>query len=139
MSLAVVLAVALDALRWPASPASTLTVRTDAAGVISAADMQAIPHAASLVLAGDGARAAQWHDLAARPLQWTPSPDQALWLDFPRTLALGRMLTLTVRRPQAQAGWKVQLLAENGQLLADSAAGATGNTSGGAADRKSVV
>lgn len=130
VSLAVVLAAASGGFRWPASPASTLTVHTDAAGVIGTADMRAIPQAASLVLAGDGARAAQWHDLPARPLQWTPSPDGALWLDFPRTLALGRMFTFTVRRPQAQAGWKVQLLAENGQLLADSAAGATGNTAG---------
>ena len=142
VSLAVVLAVALGGLRWPAPPASTLTVHTDSAGIIGAADMQAIPHAASLVLAGDGARAAQWHDLPARPLQWTPSPDDALWLDFPRTLALGRMFTLTVRRPQAQAGWKLQLLAENGQLLADSAAGAsgaTGNTTGGAAVAQRTV
>jgi hypothetical protein len=135
VSLAMVLAVALDGLRWPAPPASTLTVRTDAAGVIGAAEMQAIPQAASLVLLGDGARAAQWQDLPARPLQWTPSPDDALWLDFPRTLALGRMFTLTVRRPQAQAGWRVQLLAENGQLLADSA---TGVPAGGVAAQRTV-
>ena len=37
-------------------------------------------------------------------------------------MSLGRIFTLSVRRSQAQAGWRLQLLAENKQVLAESAA-----------------
>ena len=60
--------------------------------------------------------------MPARPLQWKPAQADLLSLDFPRTIPLGRIFTLTVRRPQAQDGWRLQLLAENKQVLADSGA-----------------
>jgi hypothetical protein len=74
--------------------------------------------AASIGLRGDGLRAAQWHDLPARPLAWTPPTTNAIRLDFPRRMTLGRMLTLTVRRSWSAPG-HLQLLAENGQVLAE--------------------
>jgi hypothetical protein len=69
---------------------------------------------------GDGVREAEWRDLPARPLQWKPAAADLLWLDFPRSMSLGRIFTLSVRRPPVQAGWRLQLLAENKQVLADS-------------------
>jgi hypothetical protein len=74
--------------------------------------------AASISLRGDGLRAAQWHDLPARPLAWTAPTTDAIRLEFPRRMTLGRMLTLTVRRSWAAPG-HLQLLAENGQVLAE--------------------
>jgi len=117
------LAVALADARLPV-PAPALTITTDASGAIADAQLQAISDAGSIDLAGDGLRAAQWQDLPVRPLRWTPTKEEALSLDFPRTMALGRVFTLTVHRPQAQGAWRLQLLAENGQLLADSASSA---------------
>lgn len=117
------LAVALADARLPV-PAPALTITTDASGAIADAQLQAISDAGSIDLAGDGLRAAQWQDVPARPLRWTPTREEALSLDFPRTMALGRVFTLTVQRPQAQGAWRLQLLAENGQLLADSASSA---------------
>ncbi|MET0983486.1 MAG: hypothetical protein ABWY02_15380 [Telluria sp.] len=72
----------------------------------------------SLSLKGDGLRAAQWQDLPARPLAWTVPGTETLRLDFPRQLALGRLFVLTVRRGGGIAG-RLQLLAENGQVLAE--------------------
>lgn len=72
----------------------------------------------ALSLQGDGLRAAQWQDLPARPLAWTPPASDTLRLDFPRRLALGRMFTLTVQRT-AKSPARLQLLAENGQVLAE--------------------
>ena len=72
----------------------------------------------SLNLAGDGLRAAQWADLPALPLGWTAPDTPALRLDFRRRLALGRLFTLTLE-PGTQAERRLQLLAENGQLLAE--------------------
>jgi hypothetical protein len=73
----------------------------------------------SLTLDGDGLRAAQWDDLPARPLAWKAPATPTIRLDFPRTIALGRVFTLTVTR-----SWKgparLQLLAENGEVLAES-------------------
>jgi hypothetical protein len=43
-----------------------------------------------------------------------------LWLDFPRSMSVGRIFTLTVRRSSAAVQWRLQLLAENKQVLADS-------------------
>lgn len=71
----------------------------------------------SLSLTGDGLRAAQWADLPARPLGWSAPDTPALRLDFPRRLALGRLFTQTLE-PGTQAERRLQLLAENGQLLA---------------------
>jgi hypothetical protein len=71
----------------------------------------------TLALAGDGLRETQWRDLPARPLTWTPPPGEVIRLEFPRRLPLGQMFTLTVRRTKGPA--RLQLLAENGQVLAD--------------------
>lgn len=67
---------------------------------------------------GDGLRAAQWDDLPARPLAWTRPATPAIRLDFPRELALGRMFVLGLERSW-QAPGRLQLLAENGQVLAE--------------------
>ncbi len=119
----VALAAALAEVRLRV-PAPAQAVTTDSRGAIADAQLQAIADAGAIDLAGDGLRAAQWQDLPARPLRWTPGKEEALSLDFPRTMALGRVFTLTVHRPQAQGAWRLQLLAENGQVLADSATGA---------------
>lgn len=68
-------------------------------------------------LRGDGLRAAQWDDLPARPLAWTAPSSPAIALRFPRELALGRMFTLVLERSWRAPG-RLQLLAENGQVLA---------------------
>jgi hypothetical protein len=72
----------------------------------------------ALALEGDGLREAEWRDLPARALAWTPPTGQTIRLDFPRRLALGRMFTLSVTRSGGGTG-RLQLLAENGQVLAD--------------------
>jgi hypothetical protein len=72
----------------------------------------------SLRITGDGLRAAQWADLPARPLAWTVPETDVLRLAFPRQLALGRLFTLTLERGGEREG-RLQLLAENGQLLAE--------------------
>ncbi len=77
-----------------------------------------IADSASLTLAGDGLREAEWHDLPARPLAWKAPSTDVLRLDFPRRIALGRMFTLTIHRARPGAA-RLQLLAENGQLIAD--------------------
>lgn len=117
----VALATALADIRLPvaATGAAPLAVGTEA-GRISDADRTAIPAAAAIALSGDGVREAEWRDLPARPLQWKPAAADLLWFDFPRSMSLGRIFTLSVRRPPVQAGWRLQLLAENKQVLADS-------------------
>lgn len=85
-----------------------------------AAALAAAPSAEAIEVQGQGLREAQWHDLPPRPVTWTPPVGPLLWLDFPRTIALGRVFTLTVRREQPQSGWRLQLLAENGLVLAES-------------------
>ncbi len=72
----------------------------------------------TLRLAGDGLRAAEWDDLPARPLDWNKPDTPAIDLDFPRTIALGRVFTLRVHRSWSAPG-RLQLLAENGQVLAE--------------------
>jgi hypothetical protein len=72
----------------------------------------------ALRLSGDGLRGAEWDDLPARPLAWTPPDTPAIRLDFPRMLALGRVFTLAVHRTWTAPG-RLQLLAENGQVLAE--------------------
>ena len=126
----VALALAVADLRQPVAGADALAVDTGSTGRISDADRLAIPRAAAIALSGDGLREAEWRDLPARPLQWKPAAADLLWLDFPRTMPLGRIFTLTVRRSPAQTGWRLQLLAENKQVLADS--GAASATTGAA-------
>jgi hypothetical protein len=75
---------------------------------------------ASMTVAGDGLRAAQWDDLPARPLNWTAPADPVVRLDFPRELALGRVFELRMRRGTAGPA-RLQLVAENGQVLAEAA------------------
>jgi hypothetical protein len=95
----------------PGVPGTTLKI--DPAGPpASLEDVRA------LTLEGDGLREAEWRDLPARPLAWTPPAGDTIRLDFPRRLALGRMFTLAVQRSVGGAG-RLQLLAENGQVLAD--------------------
>ncbi|WP_395403336.1 hypothetical protein ACHMW6_32470 [Pseudoduganella sp. UC29_106] len=90
-----------------------------------AAALAAVPAASAIELQGHGLREAQWRDLPSRPLTWKPPAGALMRLDFPRTVSLGRNFTLTVQREQPQPGWRLQLLAENGQVLADAnAAGA---------------
>jgi hypothetical protein len=72
----------------------------------------------TLKLDGDGLRAAQWDDLPARPLAWTAPTTPAIRVGFPRTIALGRMFTLTLERSWKAPG-RLQLLAENGEVLAE--------------------
>lgn len=69
-------------------------------------------------LKGDGLRAAQWHDLPARKLEWTPPAGDVLRLDFPRVATPGRMFRLTATMTTA-ASRRLQLLAENGQVIAE--------------------
>jgi hypothetical protein len=123
----VALALAIADLRQPVAGAGALAIDTGATGQVSDADRLAIPRASAIALSGDGLREAEWRDLPARPLQWKPAAADLLWLDFPRSMSLGRIFTLTVRRSQAQAGWRLQLLAENKQVLADSGVSAAGN------------
>lgn len=74
-------------------------------------------------ISGQGLREAQWRDMPVRQVRWQPSNEGLLWLDFPRVLPLGRSFALTVRHGLPQAGWRLQLLAENGQMLAEARAG----------------
>lgn len=108
--------VVLDTEGWTAQPAAV-------PGDGLAAALAALPAAAAVQVRGHGLHAAQWRDLAPRALQWQASQEGLLWLDFPRALPLGRSFALTVRRGgAAQAGWRLQLLAENGQVLAEARA-----------------
>jgi len=92
------------------------------AGAVLAVDAAAPPRdlagVRTLRLAGDGLRGAAWDDLPARPLDWRSPDTPAIRLEFPRTLALGRMFTLAVHRSWPAPG-RLQLLAENGQVLAE--------------------
>lgn len=67
---------------------------------------------------GDGLRAARWNDLPALPLQWQRPVGGSLRLHYPRQLALGRSFTLRVQRDD-KTDARLQLLAENGQVIAD--------------------
>jgi hypothetical protein len=93
-----------------------------AGGATVAIDQDAPPAslagAKAVTLAGDGLRGAQWRDLPARPLAWNIPSSEVIRLEFPRQLALGRMFTLTLHRPAGAPG-RLQLLAENGPVLAD--------------------
>jgi hypothetical protein len=67
---------------------------------------------------GDGLRAAEWNDLPALPLQWQRPQGGTLRLHYPRQIALGRTFTLRVQRDD-KTDARLQLLAENGQVIAD--------------------
>ncbi|MYN04761.1 hypothetical protein GTP41_21950 [Pseudoduganella sp. DS3] len=112
-------AVLLDSEDWRAAPAGAMLAPADG----MAAALASLPEADSIDVRGHGLHEAQWRDLPVRRVQWQPAQDGLLWLDFPRALPLGRSFALTARRGgNAQAGWRLQLLAENGQVLAESRA-----------------
>ena len=123
---AAALAISLADIKLPSQAGKASTVVADTSGRIDEATLRAIPDAGTIALIGDGLREAQWRDLPARPVQWKPAQADLLSLDFPRAMPLGRIFTLTVRRPQAPAAWRLQLVAENKQVLADSGAIAAG-------------
>jgi hypothetical protein len=107
----VALAGTVGGFTMPGEAGATLTID-------AAAPPNTLAGVRTLRLAGDGLRAAQWDDLPARPLDWSRPDTPAIRLDFPRTLALGRMFTLAVQRSWTAPG-RLQLLAENGQVLAE--------------------
>lgn len=86
------------------------------------AQLPSTPRNAVLEVRGQGLYEAQWHDMPIRQIRWAPSNEGLLWLDFQRSIPLGRSFALTVRRGTPHAAWRLQLLAENGQLLAESRA-----------------
>ncbi len=86
------------------------------------AQLPSTPRDAVLEVSGQGLHEAQWRDMPVRRVRWQPTKEGLLWLDFPRSLPLGRSFALTVRRGTPQAAWRLQLLAENGQVLAESRA-----------------
>ena len=92
------------------------------------AQLPSAPRGTPVEVQGQGLHEAQWRDIPVRPIQWKPDRDGLLWLDFPRSLPLGRSFELTVRRGAPQDGWRLQLLAENGQVLAESRAAAAADT-----------
>lgn len=98
-----------------ADTGSTLTLAPAAWDAGTPPDLNGVTR---LRLQGDGLRAAQWRDLPALPLDWKPPDTPALRLDFPSAIALGRIFTLRLERSW-QAPGKLQLLAENGQVLAE--------------------
>ena len=77
-----------------------------------------IGDAAIVRLLGDGLRASQWRDLPARKLDWKAPIDDGLRLDFPRIATPGRMFRLTASMAKP-ASRRLQLIAENGQLVAE--------------------
>ncbi|WP_296942895.1 hypothetical protein [uncultured Massilia sp.] len=102
---------AFDGVDLPGAAGTTLDVSTQAPPT-------ALDGVRTLRLDGDGLRGAQWDDLPARPLAWTAPATPSIRLDFPRTLALGRMFALRLERSWRAPG-RLQLLAENGQVLAE--------------------
>lgn len=83
-----------------------------------AAPAPALDGVRAFAVKGDGLRAAQWNDLPALPLQWQRPEGGSLRLHYPRQLALGRTFTLRVQRDD-KLDARLQLLAENGQVIAD--------------------
>jgi hypothetical protein len=124
-ALALLAAAALAAMlagpTQPAASAGAIAIATDAPGDALSRALLAVPQAGSITLTGHGLRAAQWDDLPARPLRWAAPQGDLLRLDFPRTLPVGRSFRLAAQHTASQPGWRLQLLAENGQLLAESA------------------
>ncbi|WP_342120590.1 hypothetical protein [Pseudoduganella sp. OTU4001] len=123
----------LDSEAWMSQP-DTGGARGDAVAEVVPGDrlataLAALPDAAAVEIQGHGLHQAQWRDVAPRKVQWQAAKEGLLWLDFPRSLPLGRSFALTVRRGgAAQAGWRLQLLAENGQTLAETRAAQAADT-----------
>lgn len=124
LTAAVALAALLSQPARPARAADELAIASDTPGDALARALLAVPDAGALALSGHGLTDAQWQDLPARPLRWDVPKGDVLALDFARTVPLGRAFTLTVRRSQPTPGWRLQLVAENGQVLAQASAGA---------------
>ncbi|SFV07687.1 hypothetical protein [Pseudoduganella namucuonensis] len=112
----------LSAPRGPGAAGGEVALATENRGYPDAMTraLLAVPGARSIVLDGHGLHAAQWRDLPARPLRWTEPEVDLLRLESPRALPLGRQFTLTAHRTRPAAGWRLQLLAENGEILAES-------------------
>ncbi len=97
----------------PANPAGSVSIASDQLA-------PAIGNAAVIKLDGDGLRAAQWHDLPARQLEWRAPAGETLRLEFPAIANPGRMFRLTASMG-ASAPRRLQLLAENGKVIAEAA------------------
>jgi hypothetical protein len=97
----------------PGTPVATAEISAGAPAPV-------IGDEAAVRLSGDGLRTSQWDDLPARRLDWTAPADAALRLDFPRAMALGRVFKLSATLP-GKGGRKLQLLAENGKVIAEAA------------------
>ena len=93
-------------------PTGSLLTVDAARGNVEAAD--------AVTVSGDGLRQSQWEDLPARPLTWTAPGTPVFKLDFPREIALGRSFKLSIHR-SAPGKARLQLLAENNQVIADAA------------------
>ncbi|KFI08499.1 hypothetical protein [Massilia sp. BSC265] len=98
-------------IRLPGDAGQTLTLDPDAPAPM-------LEGVRAFAVKGDGLRAAQWNDLPALPLQWQRPEGGTLRLHYPRQLALGRTFTLRVQRDD-KTDARLQLLAENGQVIAD--------------------
>jgi hypothetical protein len=127
------LAAVLATPAMPPAALQTVSLQTERSASAApddalAAALAAVPEAESIEVQGHGLRETQWRDLPSRPIRWTQPRTALVWLDFPRAISLGRNFTLTVRREQPQAGWRLQLLAENGQVLSESKAAGTAET-----------
>lgn len=113
---------------WRRRWIDALLVLAAAAGLAGMAGNFKLPAAVKpMTMAGDGLTEAEWRDLPARPLAWTPPSSGVMRLDFPRRLALGRMFTLTIHRARPGAA-RLQLMAENRQVIAE-ASGSTASLS----------
>ena len=108
--------------RW-IDAALVLIAAAALAGIAADFDVPAAG-ARPLTVPGDGLREAEWRDRPAQPLAWTAPTSAVLRLDFARRLALGRMFTLTVHY-SAPGAARLQLLAENGQIVAEASAEAS--------------
>jgi hypothetical protein len=107
----IALAGAVGSFSLPGDAGSTLALSTEPPASLDGVR--------ALKLIGDGLRAAEWDNLPARPLAWTVPTTPTIRLAFPRTIALGRIFTLTLDRSWRTPG-RLQLLAENGEVLAES-------------------
>jgi hypothetical protein len=101
----------------PANPAGSVSIASDR-------PPPAIGNAAVVKLDGDGLRAAQWHDLPARQLAWKAPSLDTLRLEFPAIASPARMFRLTATTGTS-APRRLQLLAENGKVIAEAAGSGT--------------
>jgi hypothetical protein len=118
------------AYAWRRKWIDALLIALAAAGLAGLVGEFALPSSEDhpvLKLSGDGLRAAQLQDLPARKLEWTAPADDVLRLAFPRAVTVGRMFRLTATMPKP-ASRRLQLLAENGQVVAEAAGESTALT-----------